>query len=57
MMWMLAAAAVLLLLGVSLWWQWRREARRAGRPTSGGVGIPLIVMVLAVAGYLLVGKN
>ncbi|MCK0153006.1 cytochrome C biogenesis protein [Alcanivorax sp. S6407] len=57
MMWMLAAAVVLLLLGASLWWQWRREARRAGRPTSGGIGIPLIVMVLAVAGYLLVGKN
>lgn len=57
MIWGLVAAAVLLVLGFSLWWQWRGEARRAGRASSGGMGIPLIVVLLAAAGYLLIGRN
>lgn len=57
MIWILSAAVFLLLLAAALWWQWRREARRAGRATAGGVGIPLIVVLLAAAGYLLIGRN
>lgn len=57
MIWLLLAAVFLVVLSATLWWQWQREARRAGRATAGGVGIPLIVMVLAAAGYLLVGQN
>lgn len=57
MMWTVVAVLFLLILGLSLWWQWRREARRAGRATAGGIGIPLIVVVLAAAGYWLVGRN
>ena len=57
MIWLLCAAIFLLLLGASLWWKWRGEVGRAGRATVGGVGIPLIVVLLAAAGYLLIGRN
>lgn len=57
MMLLVMSALLLILFGALLWWQWRREARRAGRATAGGIGIPLIVLVLAAAGYGLVGYN
>ncbi|MQX53394.1 tetratricopeptide repeat protein [Alcanivorax sediminis] len=57
MMWMWLAAAFLFLLGLFLWALWRREARSAGRSVSGGIGIPLIVILIAAAGYILVGRN
>lgn len=52
-----AVAGVLLLLGGLLWRLWLGEARRAGRAMKGGLGIPALVLVLAGAGYGLVGYN
>ena len=57
MMWIVVALIMLLVLAVMLWWLWRQEARKAGRSVSGALGIPLIVVVLAAAGYGLIGYN
>lgn len=57
MMWIVIALVLLLALGVLLWLLWQREARKAGKVMRGAIGIPLIMMVLAAAGYGLVGYN
>ncbi|MGJ3257934.1 MAG: tetratricopeptide repeat protein [Alcanivorax sp.] len=57
MMWIVIALVLLLALGVLLWLLWQREARKAGKVMRGAIGIPLIMLLLAVAGYGLVGYN
>lgn len=57
---MLFVVLGLLLLAVLAvgFWLWCREARRAGRRRSwSGLGMPLLVVVLAAFGYLLFGYN
>lgn len=57
MMWIVIALVLLVALGALLWLLWQREARKAGKVMRGAIGIPLVVVVLAAAGYGLVGYN
>jgi len=57
MMWIVIALVLLLALGVLLWLLWQREARKAGKVMRGAIGIPLIMLVLAAAGYGMLGYN
>lgn len=57
MMWIVIALVLLIALGALLWLLWQREARKAGKVMRGAIGIPLITVVLAAAGYGLVGYN
>lgn len=57
MMWIVIALVLLVALGALLWVLWQREARKAGKVMRGAIGIPLVVVLLAAAGYGLVGYN
>ena len=57
MMWIVIALVLLVAPGALLWLLWQREARKAGKVMRGAIGIPLVVVVLAAAGYGLVGYN
>ena len=57
MMWIVIAVALLVALGAVLWLLWQREARKAGKVMRGAIGIPLVVVLLAGAGYVLIGYN
>ncbi len=57
MIWIALGLIFLLALAGLLWVLWRREARKAGKVMRGAIGIPLIVVVLAAAGYALIGYN
>ena len=57
MMWIVIAVLLLVVLGALLWLLWQREARKAGKVMRGAIGIPLVMVVLAAAGYGLVGYN
>ena len=57
MMWIVIAVGLLVALGALIWLLWQREARKAGKVMRGGIGIPVVVVLLAAAGYGLVGYN
>ncbi len=50
-------AGSVLVMAAVLWMMWRREGRKAGKNMSGALGIPLVMVVLAGAGYGLIGLN
>ncbi|MGK0392662.1 MAG: cytochrome c-type biogenesis protein CcmH [Alcanivorax borkumensis] len=56
MLWVMSLV-LLLILATMLWLMWRSEARKAGKNMSGALGIPLVMVILAGAGYGLIGLN
>ena len=56
MLWVMALVLLLVMAAV-LWMMWRREGRKAGKNMKGALGIPLVMAVLAGAGYGLIGLN
>lgn len=56
MLWVMALVLLLVMAAV-LWMMWRREGCKAGKNMKGALGIPLVMAVLAGAGYGLIGLN
>lgn len=56
MLWVMSLV-LLLILAAMLWLMWRSEAHKAGKNMSGALGIPLVMVILAGAGYGLIGLN